>query len=613
MTTPFDQLLEVLEAKDSALAEHLRIAADLMTRHGGIHLKMAAHALREFGVLLPSALGVERQRKGERLKNLAALAPRWRALQAETQGNVLPEQSDSDSSDSTDTRIPADLFVDTKQAYEALGNEDDFASVMATMVRILDPLGDATFHTTIGPEVRHWLALHKWFVKQCHATSLDALEKERGAFLEKWRLYETSLRAIFGRAIDTIPELLSLAARSPAEPGVLDRALALLKKAEPRRRFFLALDNPKWLAPLEARHLLDDPYPPVRKGDLMSFPPWPQSHFLISIAARAGPDVVPVIRRIGPKTENANVQADFVQAALEMAPIDGASLVGVFSRWLSGPVYMHVPYLLGNLGARLATGGQSAAALELLRAMLRFDVPRGRKQALRSVVPRIERYVYEATLKEVEQALVPAAGQELLDLLCSCLRRAVHAENGNAPDDYSRIWMPSLDPEDEYSDGVKEALVAAVLRVASAIARRSRGDSDSAIARLRKEEFLIFRRVELRVLAASANAPDMIRERLLDHETFEDDNVRPEYDRLLATGWSQLEVADQTEMLGWIRRGPDQQGLIERETERHGAPPADGVLLLHRESWQLARLQPLADVLEFPRFRGHPKVRHDCL
>ena len=68
-------------------------------------------------------------------------------------------------------------------------------------------------------------------------------------------------------------------------------------------------------------------------------------------------------------------------------------------------VSMRVPILLGNLCSRLANGGETAAAIKLLGAMLRFDAPPGKGQDLRSVIARMGRYEYEMALKNAPMRL----------------------------------------------------------------------------------------------------------------------------------------------------------------------------------------------------------------
>src|SRR5262249_48513655 len=132
--------------------------------------------------------------------------------------------------------------------------------------------------------------LHRWFVKQCHARDLDALEKYRDEFLAKYKLYETSLLAMFGLTIETLPELAALARDLPT-PANVERALALLKKVELRHRFFQILDAPEWLPALTKAGFFQAPYGPRRQGKFISFPVWPPAQYLTRIAPRVPTEV----------------------------------------------------------------------------------------------------------------------------------------------------------------------------------------------------------------------------------------------------------------------------------------------------------------------------------
>ena len=601
-----DLLFKHLDERDPSLAAHLRAAVDSMGRPGGIGLKMAAHAVREFGALLPGALGVKRKRREDAKQSLARLAPRWVALPRPVDSDSV-EVGSGKSPEVAGVRIDPGLFRDTQSAFRELESADDFVDIMAAMVRILDPLGQPAYHAKVEAGVRDWFQLHQWFVERCHARDLDALEKEREVFLRKYELYEASLGAIFSRAIDTMPELMDLATKPPTDPAIVEQAIALLKKAEHRRRFFHTIADPAWLRPLDAAGFFQDPFDPVREGQIISFPPWPQSQYLIKVAAAEGKLVAEILRRLG-ATENDTVRADFVVSATEMDIAYAASLVPVFVRWLRTPILGRLSLLLGKLVTRLAAGGACKEASKLLGAMLQFDPPEADVKYFRRVRPRLGPYEVGMTLNETETAMVEKCGEALLDLTCARLRAVIVLEHGKGEDDFSYIWKEALDASEEYEQDVKAALATAVVRTSIALAARSEAACGTVLDRLAKEDASFFRRVTLHVLATCPGTDPRRRAALMDRSAFGNYGIRPEYDALLAAAWPSLEAADRSQIIEWTREDSDPQWFVERETERRGQPPTEEEIREFSERRQVTRLEPVAGLLE-----GADKAHYNAL
>ena len=591
-----DHLLESLARRHPALPDYLRAAIELMNRAGGIHLKLAAHALREFGLFLPEALNVETEPRERTIETIRRLAERWKAQPELVEDRGVLETSSSDPVEERRADVPASLYRDTRSALDAITSEDDFIQIVQAIVRALDPLADAAYHETVAPSVRHWAELHRWFVGRCHHRDLDALERHRDEFLARYKLYETSLLAMFGPAIETLPELAALAKDLPTATNV-ERALALLKKVELRHRFFQILEPPEWLPPLKDAGFFKAPYGPRPQGKFISFPVWPPAQYLTRIAGKVPTEVASLIRDLA-DIDNQTIRAEFVEAALAMPAADAKALTPVFRGWLRTPQFARVPLLLGKLGAKLAREGEPRDALKLLGALLSFDPPAGERKHFRQVRPRLDRYEYEIVLKEIAAALLEVAGLDLLDTLCKCLVATIREENGPSEDDHSWIWMRDLGSEVEYSNGAKEALAAAIMRASTVLVTQDAERVNETIARLRREHFLIFRRIELRALAVATNGSTASRERLLDKEMFGSESLRLDYDFLLAGRWRKLDEGDRQTILAWIKEGTDLAWLVEEEMKIGGLEQAEEVRRAYLRKWQLSRLLPIAEFLD---------------
>ena len=95
------------------------------------------------------------------------------------------------------------------------------------------------------------------------------------------------------------------------KPELVDRAVAAIKGYAQYQYFFEHLDSPEWLEPLAARGLFKEPPPPEKVDQYVRLPFWPESRYLVRMAAiaEARATVVRIAREI-PKTENSRVYDD---------------------------------------------------------------------------------------------------------------------------------------------------------------------------------------------------------------------------------------------------------------------------------------------------------------
>ncbi|MCC6653394.1 MAG: hypothetical protein IT348_19740, partial [Candidatus Eisenbacteria bacterium] len=412
--------------------------------------------------------------------------------------------------------------------------------------------------------------------------------------------------AIFGHVIDTLPALRALGAQDPADEGVREDVLARLKKAEAYRRFFVEFASAQWLDTLNAAGFFSTPFAPVEDGDLVSFPPWPPSQYLARIAAERPSGVITILGRVSLGLTNASVQADLVEAGLAMPAAEAARLVSKFGRWLDRRVSLRVPFLLGDLCVHLATGGEKTAALRLLRSMLRCGEPSSGAVHNRKAIPRFDRYTYEMVLKKCEAALLPVCGGELFCLLVRQLRTVVHAEHGAEYDDYSWMWAEDLGAEEDFSDGIAEALTAAVVRVARSHLAIQPDQLGKLLEQLAAPPQAIFRRLQLFLLAEFDPTAPLAESRLIDHAVFDDPLVRTEFRLLQAAAWEDLDPAAQGTILAWILAGP-----ARWDDELEGQEPADRAerLKARKEAWQFGWLKPIAGSLSGEAYDLYESLR----
>ncbi|MBI5168201.1 MAG: hypothetical protein HZA61_01810 [Candidatus Eisenbacteria bacterium] len=585
----FDRLLAQISLIDADLAAHLAAAKECKDRPGPLNLKLAAHAIREFNLIYPEARGVEPPRRRRR----------------DTPGRAAPGvvvESDRDAA-TTDPSAAADADPARRDSGEEMpaddpdhgvcsgGDEDALAKMLLRALALNDPTG---LHArNLPPTAALWNRLQKWFVGRCHyRKGLARLEDQRPEFETKWSRLLGILHSIHGPILTVLPELQVLGRQDPSSPGASESIQALISKPEAFRRFLVEYAGAQWFSFLNAQGYFESPYEPVVEGDIISFPPWPQSQYMARIAASCPNEIAEFILRRGGDIRNALIQIDLVAAAVAMPPDVAARLVTRFGRWLQRGVSLRVPFQLGDLCVRLATGGQHRAALRLLSLMLSCNEPSsGGADHFRRVNPRLNPHAYEMILKQCEAALLPTCGLELHQTLVRQLRAVVHAEHGAGYDDYSWMWADDLGAEEDFSDGIAEALVAAVVRVARRHLESHPEDLGDFLGHLAVPPQAIFRRLQLFLLAEIDPSSRPALDRLIDRAIFDDPLARIEYRLLLSEAWEYLAQADQEMILAWILAGPSQQdddvtdqAMADREAQRTE----------QKETWQYYWLKPIA-------------------
>jgi hypothetical protein len=247
------------------------------------------------------------------------------------------------------------------------------------------------------------------------------------------------------------------------------------------RRFFSALENPRWLDPLKQQGFFSHVPETVPDEDGNArFQPWAESPYLVRIAGLADyQEKVLAIAREIPDTENIYVHEDLADIALVLPPHLSAGLVSKLQHCLENSRNVLLPNKAGALVSHLAKGQQTKAALDLARTLLAV-IPRPSLQkaaadaeepeALLDLRPepdaRFDTWIYERIIEKNIPDLVSIAGLDAFLLLCDLLETALvssRSENSQGPEDYSYIWRPDIsDREEKHYHRVRDVLVSAV-------------------------------------------------------------------------------------------------------------------------------------------------------
>jgi hypothetical protein len=151
----------------------------------------------------------------------------------------------------------------------------------------------------------------------------------------------------------------------------VDRAVAAIKGYAQYQYFFEHLDSPKWLEPLAERGFFKEPPPAEKVGEYIRLPFWPESRYLVRMAAipEAQATVVRIARNI-PATDNSRVYDDTIDMALALPAGYAAELLDQIAIGVRLPIKLVLEDRIGDLIRHLAEHGQAAAALSLTRIIL---------------------------------------------------------------------------------------------------------------------------------------------------------------------------------------------------------------------------------------------------
>ncbi len=378
-------------------------------------------------------------------------------------------------------------------------------------------------------------------------------------------------------------------------PEIVQKVLATIKKRQADYDYFFSqLNTPVWIKPLKDAGLFSSPHPPVPEGQYISFPRWPESEYLARVANQAPETVLEVVLQI-PDTENVRIHEDLINAALAMPSEFAARLIEKAKKWAKSSYYSLFPEKLGALVKHLAQGNQIEEALGLAAILLAVlpDPTRKAQDDENDIYrfpptprARFDTWHYGIILNENIPALVDAAGERALDLLCDLLEEAMRlSRNRNddlGPHDYSHIWRRHIDSGSIHDD-VRDLLISGVSKAAEQLAKTDAQEAPRIVGMLEARPWLIFHRIALHLLRLfPAAALDLIVERLTDTSLFGVPELWHEFFLLARDHFAHLVPEQQNVFLNWVDAGPA-SGSVEKDEDLR--------------FWKLRHLAPIRDIL----------------
>lgn len=222
--------------------------------------------------------------------------------------------------------------------------------------------------------------------------------------------------------------------------AAVEKAKALINKSETNRAyFFRKVPSTEWVQPLWQAGFFQNP----PEGGAF----WPESHYLVRVAAEAPGPVYAVVMKI-PQTENVAVHRDLLAIATKMPEEKGAKIALRFLPSFRKTHFSWIDDKLCELIEKLAAGSHSEDALALATALLEVLPPsRGDDEdaaAARSILARcrthLRLYEYGTCTHRLAPVLAAGAGIRAITMFGDLLSQAIcfeeHAEAGG-PEDIS--------------------------------------------------------------------------------------------------------------------------------------------------------------------------------
>lgn len=384
----------------------------------------------------------------------------------------------------------------------------------------------------------------------------------------------------------------------------VERALDEIKTGADRRYFYENISSPEWIVPLRNRGVFDALPEPVREGDYVQYPDWPEGEYLLRMAEKAEEtEVQKLILEVLldlPETENQRVDRTLTEIALELPPGIALEWAKVERERIStgDRIDSLKADVLAKLAVHIAEGGSSKFALFFMRELLRILPDEENEDKPRPSAPhpevRMEEWRYGEIVREYVPKLIDLEGVDALDiLLCPLLEAAiVHNLSDLEDPDYSWIWRPKIESE-ERAHQPRDFLTTALLEAVERLADQDSGVVPEIIDLLEGQDppRFIFRRIILHLMRKyPEEAWDKCVEYALDPDLLGDRRTWHEYALFLEEIFPLLDEEARDELIEEILVGPNiSSDAVDELTEEE--------LQKLIENWKLRRLSLIEEHL----------------
>jgi hypothetical protein len=459
------------------------------------------------------------------------------------------------------------------------------------------------------PAARFWLGVTGagnpgGLAMRAHRSARGVPRPVDGEFLEfasgMEKLLDRVLTRFKARYVGIFTRLDEILAEGPSR-----KRAARLKKNFPQNNaclsYFFGRAPAAWLSPLAEEGYFASPpglmlHPEESTAEM---PFWPESNFLVRVAAEAPGRAVDVVLGI-PSTDNMRVNSDLVEVAVRIPADQSARLAPKIADMAADSYGVLVPTRLGDLCRHLADGGYTDEAMLVADPLLGKVPAWGGSRAG-------DTWSYAEVLREDVPALVSAAGLRALILLADALDQAVTAQTpaslATLRHDQSTSWRPVIDgqPAGTDTDPIT-ALVSAVRDAAASITAGRQATVSEVAAVLETHDWPVFRRLVLHLLGSvGADARDLIEARLAGKATIRDSHLNREYLLLASRHCALLSPGGQQALLALVHQGPEVDDWARRYEDYNGQRPTAAEIRDRVSRWQRDRLAAVQAILTAER------------
>lgn len=414
---------------------------------------------------------------------------------------------------------------------------------------------------------------------RAHRNDLDLPRPLDYEFKEFWLTMECILDKVLDRFeskfLSVLMELDNL--RNKKQPGNDDAKYLkthITNNAVTFNYFFKELANPDWLQPLFDEGIFSHPSEPIENKEqgTVSYPSWPQSHYLVEMATQKPELVSDIVLKI--ETRNGFIQSDLLDAIIILPPNISAKHTEQICLWLKTPTFL-LGDKAGNLVSHLAKGKEIEAARAITKELITLKPRQFPKEQDDNQLfygepqSRIEKSKYCEFLKSNFQDLLQTAPQIALKTIINALEGSIILSGYKPTDkflDDSELWRPTIeDHEQNYGHGdARFALINAVRDSLEYCINQDLINFSNVYKELEEKRWTIFRRLEIHLVRifGDENA-DLVETSILNKNLLNDLRVRHEYMMLVRDYFSKLSKDKQKKFLDWIRGGPKNQKVDE--------------------------------------------------
>ncbi len=352
----------------------------------------------------------------------------------------------------------------------------------------------------------------------------------------------------------------------------VDNALREIGKGYAQYQYFFdRLNSPAWLKPLADRGFFQKPPEPIRDGQYISFPVWPESQYLLRMARM--PEVQNTVLDIAlriPVLENSRVHDDIADISLALPPPLAAKLVPQISAAIPLSVKLLLAEKVKDLIVHLATGAQGAAAIQLTASALALAPdPRVGKEGEESILSQepqsyFQDWYYSRIVDAAVPELVKCSGLEAVRLFCGLLNDAIRLsrkreEEGD--EDFLYIRHPAIEHGKD-PDDIPSLLLCAVRDAAELLITSDPTQFSAVTTLFQQQKWVSFRRLELHIARVFSDTGLALAERTLQQpEILSLASTRHEAVLLLKTTFSKLTAETKQQILSWMDAGTSEESL----------------------------------------------------